>query len=153
MNNDQEQSMTVPYPSADQPDRLRLLRALFDNGPMTRDDAIGMACADSHASPAQQAALKAKAAALLAGMLGDGQLFEQGGMVSLHEELLARMVDEAEAGPAPADLVPPRCMPAFRPISARHIPSARGPRDLEPAREFHPKTLSSNVPVAAFFDW
>ena len=45
-------------------------------------------------------------------------------------------------------LVKPAEPPTFRPLSAKFIPSARGTRDGEPAREFHPHSLVSNVPVS-----
>lgn len=46
------------------------------------------------------------------------------------------------------EIVKPADPPVFRPLSARHIPSARGTRDDAPAREFHPHSLVSNVPVS-----
>lgn len=49
----------------------------------------------------------------------------------------------------PGELVAPRQAWPFKPLSARHIPSACGTRPGLEAREFHPVTLASNVPVGS----
>jgi hypothetical protein len=140
-----------PFPSPFPPPKARLRRCvglvLHRRGVQSHHALLRQAAklADASKFNMQRAVLD---------MLRQGQLVRKGDVYDIPDAVradYARLTEdelqlEKKEARAKPSLVPPRQAWPFRPLSARHIPSLRGPRDCE-AREFHPVSMSSRVRV------
>ena len=132
---------TFPHPC--QTMRLRIGREIYDNGPMTLNQLI---------VPNKQK--YAKMIALEALMQAD-QVIEIDGVLHISQHMRERYADivqeeqERARRPKPV-LAEPRTVPAFKPIQAKHIPSAAGTRG-DIARDIHFKNGGNDrVPFTGY---
>lgn len=72
---------------------------------------------------------------------------ESDGTITLSSYLSDIAESAAERERKKGAIVKPAEPPVFQPLSAKFIPSAKGTRNDEPVREFHPHSLVSNVPA------
>ena len=128
------------FPAAKSGSRRRIGLMLFRHGARQREELPGVV----HGSLAGH---KSNTLRAIDQMVSDGQLIARDGLLdipaSTRTDYALLSVEAARAEKKPA-LVPPAAPVPFKPLSARFIPSLRGPRDCE-AREFHPVSMSSRV--------